>query len=100
MQFIFESFRALVINLSKVSKEDVAREIDELTKYKSPRADVIKQDLYNAMLAIQFSKDAAAKKKYLAALKIYQDLTDKSKEAVYEYLITTFDHLSYSSSFR
>lgn len=100
LEFAFESFRTLIFSISRVQKSQITREIKELDSHKSPITSVLLQDLYNAMLASQFSKDAVARKKYLAALHTYQKLSDTKKELVYDELVLTFNQLTYVNSFR
>ena len=95
-----EFFRTIILHTSKVSKAEVSRTIDELTENKKPSVELVSQMLYNGILALQFSKNAVARDKYMKALELYQTLPPKVQAKVYDELVLDFQHLAYASTFQ
>ncbi|MCA9477863.1 MAG: hypothetical protein KC535_01820 [Nanoarchaeota archaeon] len=100
LQLHLEFFRTIIFHLSRVERQEVSRTVSELTSYKEPVIDVIRQLLYNGVLALQFSKNTVAREKYMKALQLYQTLDQKEQAVVYDELALDFHHLAYASTFQ
>ncbi|MFP4118550.1 MAG: hypothetical protein ACLFTH_00685 [Candidatus Woesearchaeota archaeon] len=94
-----ELLRELVISLSRVDREEIARVLDEKTPAEKPTLSNVLGFLYNSILALQFSEIEISKEKYLKALYLYEALPVSDQENVYSTLHLTFGLISYVSSY-
>ncbi|MGM5481366.1 MAG: hypothetical protein ACQESE_03060 [Nanobdellota archaeon] len=94
-----EILRELVISLSRVDREEIARVIDEKEPVDNPSFKNVLGFLHNSILALQFSEIEISKEKYLNALSLYESLSVSEQELIYTPLHLTFELITYVSSY-
>ncbi len=99
LKTLFEFLRQEVFSLSKITREDVARPIEEITLVEKPEDIRFLQMTYNAILALQFNEISIAKKKYLASNELYGKLVTSEQEKLYSILRLLFEQITYTSSY-
>lgn len=89
---ILEQLRLLVIDTSKISKDDYTFDSREYPIEGDAVAKILRF-VHNASIALQYSEIDKAKKRYLKALELYEELTDSKKEVIYEDIETLFNFI-------
>lgn len=99
LQIQLELFRERICSIAPVIKSDIARPVQEARLATQPLTLRLKQLMYNAFLALQFSDVSAAKEKYLEVLSIYEGLTPHQQAEVYNLVQLLFHEINYVASY-
>ncbi len=99
LKTLFEFLRQEVFSLSRITRADVARPIQEMELSKEPEETRFLQIIYNGLLALQFNELVIAKKKYSAAYEVYMKLLPSAQERLYIFVRLYFEQITYASSF-
>ena len=93
---LMEELRNLVLQTSKTTPEDAAREIKELKPPEGAKGvEKILYSIINTYIALQFLELRVAKKKYLEILPEYEKLEIGDQEAVFENISRLYHNISY-----
>ena len=98
---LIEELRNIVLQTSKTTPEDSARELKEYDMpEKAEPAEKMLISITNAYIALQFLELSVAKKKYLDLLTEYEKLSVPDQEAIYEDIARLYHNISYVNSWR
>ena len=93
---LMEELRNLVLQTSKTTPEDAAREIKELKASEGAKGvEKIMVTITNIYIALEFLELRVAKKKYLEILPEYEKLEIGDQEAVFDSISRLYHNISY-----
>ncbi|MBU1198594.1 MAG: hypothetical protein KKF46_00110 [Nanoarchaeota archaeon] len=99
MTLLIEELRNLVLQTSKVTPEDVAREIKEFDiPEKTSPVEKMTINITNIYIALEFVEVEIAKKRYLEMLADYEKLGIKEQELVFEDISRLYHSITYVNS--
>lgn len=101
LEMMIEELRELVHETSKFKKEDVGKEIIEKQIPTSASSVIkIKSIMRNIYITMLFEETETAKNKYSEILKIYETLSEKKKQEIYEDITRLFNEITYFLSLK
>ncbi len=95
LQLNMELFRNLILSIAPTNKDEIKRNVQEIEITQKQNILLLKQELFNSILALEYHQVDLAQEKYLLALKIYNKLSQQEKAQVFTYLNQTFNSIDY-----
>jgi CxxC motif-containing protein len=96
---LMEELRNLALQTSQVEPGDLVKEVKEIAiPAKAGAIEKVIIMITNAYIALQYEELEIAKKKYLELLTVYEKLSVKEQESVFEDISRLYNNISYVNS--